>query len=64
MRKSRVKAEGEHVHRDPDDDPKVKVTKGKARVTDCYQGGKPYCKQQPLYVHTDPGGFHFSTAIQ
>lgn len=33
MRKSRVKAEGEHVHRDSDDDPKVTVTKGKARMT-------------------------------
>lgn len=33
MRKPRVKAEGEHVHHDPDDDPKVMVTKGKARMT-------------------------------
>lgn len=33
MRKSRVKAEGEHVNHDPDGDPKVMVTKRKARMT-------------------------------
>lgn len=61
MRKSRVKAEGEHVHHDPDGDPKVMVTKGKARLTFLPKEESPTASNSHF---TDRGVFHLSTAIQ